>query len=330
MDSGKYINLTVTRACNLRCSYCPTVKEGWPSLSEDDAVHAVRLFARRYGGGDIKMFGGEPLLVPNVVRAAMEAAADEPAIRRVYVSTNGLGLDEDWLMRFRKYPKGILTISMDGKPEDHRRYRRKKSSDIPDTYEHVVGLLPVLRKTPRVVVTQTIPPASVERAADNFRHLRELGFTRFNLLPGYYLPWREPQLVALRTQFQMIAGMIRTAWENDESFYLRNLFTRAPTPFFNSGLVVDADRTIHPSNVGLSGALDDLRSRTQVGDLDTPPTPAELAARSALVNDMLQDVLPARIWESTLAVDSELTRFCRGLYKDFAKYRERKGDRRVA
>ena len=114
-------------------------------------------------------------------------------------------------MRFRKYPKGIPTISMDGKPEDHRRYRRKKSSDIPDTYEHVVGLLPVLLKTPRVVVTQTIPPASVERAADNFRHLRELGFTRFNLLPGTIYLWREPQLVALRTQFQMIAGMIRTA-----------------------------------------------------------------------------------------------------------------------
>ena len=66
--------LTVTRACNLRCSYCPTAKDGWPSLTESDARRAVALFAERYGGGHIKMFGGEPLLVPDVVQAAMDEA----------------------------------------------------------------------------------------------------------------------------------------------------------------------------------------------------------------------------------------------------------------
>jgi hypothetical protein len=290
----------------------------------------VRLFARRYGGGDIKMFGGEPLLVPEVVAAAMKAADDEPSIRRVYVSTNGLGLTPEWIQDFQQYPKGILTISLDGKPEDHRRYRRAVDSSIPDTYDHVVSLLPILVKTPRVVVTQTIPPASVTRAASNFAHLRSLGFWRFNLLPGYYLPWRDHQLVALREQFDLIGTEIRSAWEQGEQFYLRNLFTRAPTPFFNTGLVVDADRSIHPSNVGLSGSLDDLRTRTQVGDLDHPPTPKELADRSVEVNGMLQEVLSESIWNATQAVDSELTRLCRSLYKDFARYRELKGGRRVA
>jgi hypothetical protein len=276
------------------------------------------------------MFGGEPLLVPEVVQAAMEAAATEPAIRRVYVSTNGLGLSKEWLADFRRYPKGILTISMDGKPEDHRRYRRAKDSQVPDTYAHVVSLLPTILETPRVVVTQTIPPASVSRAFANFQHLRSLGFWRFNLLPGYYLPWREHQLSALREAFDQISGSIRSSWKSGERFYLRNLFTRAPTPFFNTGLVVDSDRTIHPSNVGLSGALDELRLRTQVGDLDAPPTRHELEQRAAAVNGMLQEALSADIWSSTLAVDSELTRMCRGLYKDFARYRELKSGKRVA
>jgi hypothetical protein len=288
------------------------------------------LFARRYGGGDIKMFGGEPLLVPEVVHAAMEAAASEVTVRRVYISTNGLGLNAEWLEAFRAFPKGILTISMDGKPEDHRRYRRAKDASVPDTYEHVVSLLPILHKTPRVVVTQTIPPASVSRAHENFQHLRNMGFSRFNLLPGYYLPWQEHQLLALREQFDRIGDTIRDAWEKGEQLYLRNLFTRAPTPFFNTGLVVDADRTIHPSNVGLSGALDELRFRTQVGDLDRPPTLTELADRSAEVNGMLQEVLPPAIWSATLAVDSELTRLCRGLYRDFARYRDLKSGKRVA
>jgi hypothetical protein len=276
------------------------------------------------------MFGGEPLLVPEVVHAAMEAAAAEPAIRRVYISTNGLGLSKDWLANFRTYPKGILTISMDGKPDDHRRYRRAKDSSVPDTYAHVVSLLPTLLETPRVVVTQTIPPASVSRAFENFQHLRDLGFWRFNLLPGYFLPWREHQLAALHEAFEQIGDSIRSSWEKGERFYLRNLFTRAPTPFFNTGLVVDSDRTIHPSNVGLSGALDELRFRTQVGDLDSPPTPQELKERAAQVNGMLQEVLKPDIWAATLAVDSELTRMCRGLYGDFARYRELKSGKRVA
>ena len=64
--------LTVTRGCNLRCVYCPTVKEGWPSLSIEDAIQGLDLFSREFGGGVLKLFGGEPLLVPDVVRAVMD------------------------------------------------------------------------------------------------------------------------------------------------------------------------------------------------------------------------------------------------------------------
>jgi len=47
--------LTLTRACQLRCSYCPTVKEGWPSLSRGQALRALELFDTLYGGGDVKL-----------------------------------------------------------------------------------------------------------------------------------------------------------------------------------------------------------------------------------------------------------------------------------
>ena len=315
--------LTVTRACNLRCSYCPTAKDGWPSLTQDDARRAVHLFVERYGGGDIKMFGGEPLLVPDVVRAAMEAARDEPRVRRVYLSTNGLGLDGSWLGFLRSYPKGVLTISIDGAPADHRRMRRALPG-VADTYDHLVSLLPELLRTPRVVVTQTIAPATAGRAVENFRHLRSLGLWRFNLLPGYYIPWREDQLERLAAGLVGIRAEIESAWARGERLYLRNLFTWAPTPFFNTGLVVDADRTIHPSNIGLSGALDHTRDRTQCGTLDDPPTPLELAARAREVNPLLEEVLPARAWESTQAVDALLTQLCRSLYPAFLADRRRR------
>lgn len=316
--------LTVTRACDLRCSYCPTAKDGWPSLTPDDARHAVALFAERYGGGDIKLFGGEPLLVPEVVRAAMEEARHRPEIRRVYLSTNGLGLDREWIEYIKGYSKSILTISMDGSPADHRRMRRALPG-VGDAYDHLMSLLDPLRAMPRLVITQTVPPATAERAAENLQHIIDLGFYRINLLPGYYIPWKPKQLAALASSLDAIRSIIEDRWQAGRHFYLRNLFTRAPTPFFNTGVVVDADRTIHPSNIGLSGALDHLRAQTMIGTLDAPPSPEAIAEKSEAVNGMLEAALPARVWQSTLAVDAELTRLCRGLYPALRAWRRKRG-----
>jgi MoaA/NifB/PqqE/SkfB family radical SAM enzyme len=322
--ADRQLILTVTRACNLRCAYCPTAKDGWPSLAPDEAVAALTLFAERFGGGDVKLFGGEPLLVPDVVRAVFDAARTLPAIKRVYLSTNGLGLDDAWLDYLASHRKSILTLSMDGDPADHRRFRRGLPG-VPDSYAHIMTLLPRLLRTPRLVITQTVPPATAGAALRNFDHLRSLGLRRFNLLPGYYLPWRPDQLAELREGLAGIGDRFVDAWRRDERLYLRNLFTWAPTPFFNTGLVVDSDGTIHPSNVGLSGALDHLREETTVGTLREPPTPAELDAAAERVGGLLRGALTEHIWQSTLAADGELSALCRRLYPEYFAMRRRRG-----
>jgi hypothetical protein len=289
-------------------------------LTEEDARLALDLFVQRFGGGDIKLFGGEPLLAPDVVRAVMEHARDIPQIRRIYLSTNGLGLTTEWLDYLRTYPKGVLTISLDGKPEDNRKYRRAVSG-VGDAYDHVVSLVPQLKTVPRVVITQTIPPKSAARAAENFQHLLDLGFWRFNLLPGYYIPWTDKRLGELRDGFDGIRKIIVSRWRSGQRLYLRNLFTLQPTPFFNTGFIVDADRTIHPSNVGLSGSLDELLAETRCGDLDNPPSNDVLEAKAAEINGLLESSLPPRVWSSTMAVDAELTRLCRSLYPHYRRYR---------
>lgn len=319
--TSRSLILTVTRRCDLRCAYCPTAKDGWPELSVRDAERAVDLFAERYGGGDIKVFGGEPLLVPDVVRAAVTRASAHPSVRRVYVSTNGLGLDDAWLDWVRSEPKAILTISMDGAPDDHRRFR-KALPGVGDAYEHLLTLMSRIVATPRVVVTQTIPPATAHRAAANFEHLLGLGLRRFNLLPGYFIPWREDQLEQLRAGFAAIGERIRGLWEQGEHLYLRNLFTWAPTPFFNTGLVVDSDRSIHSSNVVLSGKLEELGGQTVLGTLDEPPEPSALDASAAAIWELLQAELPERIVESTRAADAALSELVQGLYPAWARWKK--------
>lgn len=321
--AARTLILTVTRRCDLRCAYCPTAKDGHPDLSPAQAAAAVELFATRYGGGDIKVFGGEPLLLPDLVQAVVSQAAALPAIRRVYVSTNGLGLDDTWLARVRAEPKLILTVSMDGAPGDHRRFR-KALPGVADVYGHLLTLMPRLVATPRVVITQTVPPATADRFATNFAHLRSLGITRFNLLPGYFLPWREDQLAALRAGFEVVADAVRETWARGDYLYVRNLFTWAPTPFFNAGLVVDSDGSIHSSNVVLSGKLEELAAMTRLGTLDEPPEPETLDASAGRTWELLQRSLPPRIIESTRAVDAELTRFVQSLYPDWARWRRRR------
>jgi sulfatase maturation enzyme AslB (radical SAM superfamily) len=315
--------LTVTRACNLRCSYCPTAKDGWPSLDESSALRALDLFCERWGGGDVKLFGGEPLLVPHVVRAVINAARENPKIRRVYLSTNGLPLDAEWLSLLRQEKKLILTLSLDGRAEDNRRHRRALPN-VADAYDHVQTLLPELVRMPRTVVTQTIAPSLARVADQNFQHLLGLGFTRFNFLPGYYIKWRSEQLAELAASFDRMHDIIVQRWRSGGRLYVRNLFTLVPTPFFNTGVVVDSDGSIHPNNLGLSGALEELLPETRVGTLDAPPSPELLEERAKTVNSLLQAALPEGVWDSTLAVDRELTRFCQGLYGEYAEYRRRR------
>ena len=105
---------------------------------------------------------------------------------------------------------------------------------------------------------------------------------------------------------------------------MRNLFTLAPTPFFNTGMVVDSDGTIHPSNVGLSGKLDHLREQTRAGTLEEPPSPEALAEKAEQINGLLERTLEPGVWTATQAVDRLLTDFCQGLYPDFLEQRRRR------
>jgi sulfatase maturation enzyme AslB (radical SAM superfamily) len=307
--------LVVTRRCDLRCAYCPTVKTGEPDLTPDDARRAMAMFVDRHGGGDAKLFGGEPLLVPDVVRAAVEAA---PPSVHVYLSTNGTHLDSDWLAWLRDHPTVTLTLSLDGRATDHDGLRRGSPS-----HDRVIALLPELLRLPRFVVTQTIAPSTASRAADNFRYLRDLGVRRFNLLPGYYLPWRPQQLDALRASFSAIAAEFEAAWARGERLYLRNLFVRAPVAFYNTGFVVDSDRRIYANNLVLAGNLDHLRAGFALGDLDRPPDSAALEAASARAGHFLRDTLGDEIMASTAAADAALTALCNRLYPAYFARRGR-------
>lgn len=320
----KRLILIPTRQCNLRCSYCPTVKDGWPTLSPADALRGIDLFLAASGGGDVKLFGGEPLLAPDVVDAVVTRAADDPRIQSVTLCTNGIGLDESWLERIRSCEKLVVAVSLDGTPEDNRRFRRQLVDD--DAYDHVAALAARLARLPRVVVTEVIPPATASRAHINFQHLLSLGFRRLKLLPAYYVPWSETQLASLRAGFEEIAGSVRAMWRSGQHVYIRNLFSLSAQPTFNSAMTIDADGRIYSSDFVLTGISDDARDSMCLGTMDSPPTLRAIVEGARAFEESIGSYFSPTIWSSTLRADAELTRFCRTLYPAWRQWRERRNE----
>ena len=314
--------LTVTRQCELRCAYCQTAGDGWPTLTAADCERALQIYIEKFGGGDVKLFGGEPLLAAEATRATIEAAQRAPEIHRVYLSTNGIALDEDWLALLNRTPKLVLTLSLDGRASDHDRFRRFGAGGG-GSFAQSTAMLESLVKAPRVVVTQTIAPQMAARVDENLLYLLGLGFHRFNLLPVYFRPWNRTQLLDLRAAFHRVQKIAVSRWEQGERFYLRNLFTWAPSPFFNRGFVVDVNRRIYPSNMGLWEGFGELLERSCVGDLDRPPTPKALAEAHAQLDGWIEESVEPDLWRATRAADQELTRLCRRLYPALIRYRLR-------
>lgn len=89
----RYLRLSVTDRCNLRCRYCMPAdgickKRHEEMLTEDEMLMAVRA-AASLGVDKLRITGGEPLVKRNILSICRRAAAVE-GIREVCLTTNGL------------------------------------------------------------------------------------------------------------------------------------------------------------------------------------------------------------------------------------------------
>lgn len=113
-----YLRLSITEACNFRCSYC--LPDGYAPagkgfLSADEIVLAARAFAR-LGVWKIRLTGGEPTIRPDFLDIAARISALD-GLRKLAFTTNGYKLAQ----RAQDYYKAglqAINISIDSfKPE---------------------------------------------------------------------------------------------------------------------------------------------------------------------------------------------------------------------
>ncbi len=282
--SERLLVLVLTRRCDRRCGFCPQAFE------ESDMAESVLdaalegLLPRLAAPARVKLFGGEPLLRPDLVARALDLVAARAPGTPVELPTHGGGL-------------AAAAAALAGR----------------DGLEVFVS-----RPDPRaarlagVVHNFLIPPGEApERTARRLLDARRAGFTRFNVLPAYFAAWTPPQLGRLDEAFARLAGIVARLAAAGRPVEIVNLERAGSTPLYNDGLVVDVDGEVYSSNLVLTAAAAPRRGLLRLGRVQEP---GRLAARPPSdAARVLEESFPPEVLAATRAADAALTRFCRGL-----------------
>ncbi|OGR61382.1 MAG: hypothetical protein A2X36_10680 [Elusimicrobia bacterium GWA2_69_24] len=285
--------LTLTRACNLRCGFCP-LSLGKTTMRQGTAAKAIALYLQRHPGRTprIRFFGGEPLLRFRLLRRIVEgfprpAGSPEPAFS---FPTNGTLVDREVLSFLAEHPGVEAAVS---------RVRDARA---------LAGL-------PNVVVTVCVAPGREAGMPGHLAGLLAAGFDRLNFLPAFFVPWSAEQLGGLRRSFRLAAALLRRCRDRGRVVRVRNVATANPVPLFNHGMVVDSDGDVFPSNAVLCGPFAHLRDRLRMGSVLEPARIDWGRGRGLRWDPIFRRALGNQVYDATRRVDDALTEFAAELVR---------------
>lgn len=230
----------------------------------------------------VKLFGGEPMLRPDLVARALDAIAQAAPRVVVELSTHG----------------GALTA---GPGPLASRPRLEVFASRP---------LPAAARLPGAVLNILLAPGeSVVTTVARVARGRAAGFRRFNFLPAYFTRWSGADLALLHERFAATRRMLEKLAERGDRVEVVNLSRISTTPLYNDGLVVDSDGEVYSSNVMLAAAVAPRKSELRLGHVGGPLAP-EAGAKSA---DVVARSVPRDVLAATFAADALLSQFCRDL-----------------
>ncbi len=218
-----HLTLHLTRACNLRCTYCYSPPQSSPGMTFETGRKSLQFGARVTDGScGIVFFGGEPLLCKETIHQLVaEARAMEQRDEGRFhfkLTTNGLLLDEEFL-RFSLEEDILIAMSLDGAREAHDRYRR-----LPDGSPSFDRLMPKLRMLldarPYASVLMVVNPDTAPRLAESVEFLLDQGCRYLIVSLNYAGPWTEEDLDQLERQYELLADRYIEWTRQGRKFYL--------------------------------------------------------------------------------------------------------------
>jgi uncharacterized protein len=128
--SLSYLILALTTHCNLQCVYCYHGAARQPmDMSHDVIEHALDLAQAGAGSFHLQITGGEPTLVPDLLKNAVLRARSLQRPCTIGIQTNGTVLTEDLVDFFREQQVQV-GISLDGPPAIHQQLRGQISQTL--------------------------------------------------------------------------------------------------------------------------------------------------------------------------------------------------------
>lgn len=187
---ARYLGLIVkaTRLCNLRCSYCHDWRGGPNQTMSFPVLAHMTARALQDPGHDAVEFiwhGGEPTVLPRSFyeRALyVQARLRRPGQKILNtLQSNGTRIDSDWAHFFREFQFRV-SVSLDGPPAVHDRYRRY-ASGRPSFDDVRRGLHTLQDNGVPVSVLMVIDRGAIELGPDPiFDFFLEQGITNYGLL----------------------------------------------------------------------------------------------------------------------------------------------------
>jgi len=195
------LTLTVTEQCNQRCDYCYVDVSRGRTMTLDVAERALNLLFQTAPAGApvaVSFFGGEPLLVPDLLRriaarAHELAGPDRPV--RFAITTNGSAVDAEGMALLRELDMNVA-VSHDGAGQVARPLASGGDS-LPDLRARLPRLLG-LKRSP--LARMTVTPQNVSRLAESVREVHGEGFERILFLPAIEARWNADALSAWKRQ----------------------------------------------------------------------------------------------------------------------------------
>ena len=186
LDPGvRVVELMLTTACNLRCTYCYQQRKVSRTMSREVLDEAIRqLVSSRLQRPRLTLYGGEPLLAAPLVRLALErvrAWAPRQMKPDVRLVTNGTLLDEE-MARLLVTRDVFITLSIDG-------VAAAQDDRSPGSFDLLDALLVRLRRDHpryfrrRVSVMATLTSRNVPVLSVSFRYFLSRGLRQIEFVP---------------------------------------------------------------------------------------------------------------------------------------------------
>lgn len=213
-----HVVLHMTAGCNMNCSYCYSPPVDGRNMTEETAKKTVDFINKNFPNNTgIIFFGGEPLLRKELIFETMRYARSVNPFFHYKVTTNGLLLDEEFLVRARESRLDVA-LSLDGCREAHDAHRLTRGGE--PTFDAVFEKLRLLLKyQPYAKILTTISPDTVKYYAESFEFLLASGVRYMIVSLDYSADWTDEDIKELKSQYKRLARLYEKYITREKKFY---------------------------------------------------------------------------------------------------------------